>query len=67
MEKELYYKLSDNADLSGLYLRNMREVTEHIEMDLGDIDHEDRENVEYTIQPVLMTEDEFNNLPEWEG
>ena len=67
MEKELYFKLSDNADLGGLYLRNMQEVSEHIEMDLGDIQLEDRENVEYTIQPVLMTEDEFNNLPEYEG
>lgn len=67
MEKEIYYKLSDNADLNGLYLRNIREVNEHIEMDLGDMKPNEREDVEYTIQPVLMTEEDFNNLPEWEG
>jgi len=67
MEKEIYYLLSDNADLGGLYLRSMREVSEHIEMDLGDIDPADREKVQYIITPVLMTEDEFNNLPEYEG
>lgn len=62
-EKELYFKLSDNADLNGLYLPTMREVSEHIETDLGDIHPSERENVSYTIEIVMMTEDEFNNLP----
>jgi len=67
MEKQMYYCLSDNADLGGLYLNSMREVSEHIEMDLGDIEPSDRENVVYTISIVFMTEDEFGNLPEYEG
>ena len=67
MERELYYKLSDNADLNGLYLASMREVTEHIEMDLGDIHPDERDKVSYTIEIVFLTEDEFNNLPEYEG
>lgn len=66
-EKEIYYCLSDNADLGGLYLASMREVSEHIEMDLGDIHPSERENVQYTITPVLMTAEEFANLPEYEG
>lgn len=66
MEKELYLILSDNADCT-IYLRNMREVSEHIDNDLGDIHPQERENVQYTITPVYMTEDEFNNLPEYEG
>lgn len=66
-EKEMYYKLSDNADLGGLYLASMREVSEHIEMDLCDIHPQDRENVSYTIEIVFMTENEFKNLPEYEG
>lgn len=59
--------LSDNADLGGLYLASMREVSEHIEMDLGDIEPSDRENVQYTVTPVFMTQTEFNNLPEYNG
>lgn len=66
-EKEIYYKLSDNADLNGLYLASMREVSEHIEMDLGDIHLSDIENVQYTITPVYMTKEEFDNLPEYDG
>lgn len=66
-EKEMYYCLSDNADLNGLYLSSMREVSEHIEMDLGDIEPSDRENVQYTITPVYLTQTEFDNLPEYEG
>lgn len=67
MEKELYYKLSDNADLGELHLRSLQEVIQHIDMDLGDIHPKERESVFYTIQPVYMTEDEFNNLPEYDG
>lgn len=66
-EKQMYYCLSDNADLGGLYLSSMREVSEHIEMDLGDIQPSDRENVQYTITPIFMTEEDFDNLPEYEG
>ena len=66
-EKEMYYCLSDNADLGGLYLPNMTEVMNHIEMDLGDIEPSDRENVEYKITVVFMTQNEFDNLPEYEG
>jgi len=66
-EKDMYYCLSDNADLGGLYLASMREVSEHIEMDLGDIEPSDRENVEYKISIVFMTEEEFSNLPEYNG
>lgn len=63
----MYFRLSDNADLNGLYLANMTEVTEHILNDIGDVHPNEVEQLEYTIQPVFMTEDEFNNLPEYEG
>jgi len=66
-EKEMYYQLSDNADLGGLYLASINDVMQHIEMDLGDTHPSDRENVQYTISVVYMTEDEFANLPEYEG
>jgi len=66
-ENEMYYCLSDNGDLNGLYLASMREVSEHVEMDLCDVEPLDRHKVQYTITPVFMTETEFNNLPEYEG
>lgn len=67
MEKQMYFRLSDNADLNGLYLANMTEVTEHILNDIRDVHLNEIDQLEYTIQPVFMTEDEFNNLPEYEG
>lgn len=66
MEKEIFYALSDNSDLKNLYLRNMNEVSEYIETDISDIEPEDREKVEYTIRLILMTQDEFDNLPEYQ-
>lgn len=67
MEKQMYFRLSDNADLNRLYLANMTEVTEHILNDIGDVHPNEIDQLEYTIQPVFMTEDEFNNLPAYEG
>ena len=66
MEKKLFYSLSDNFDLSNLYLRDMQEVAEYIDNDIPNLEISDREEVEYTIKPVFMTQDEFDNLPEYE-
>ena len=66
MQKEIFYNLSDNADLSNLTLHDLDAVKEYIETDMGNIDPEDREKVVYTITPVLMTQDEFDNLPEYQ-
>jgi len=66
MEKEIFYSLSDNADLGGLILANLDEVKNHILNDIGDIHPNEVEQVVYTIRPVLMTQDEFDNLPEYQ-
>jgi len=66
MEKEIYYCLSDNGDLSNLYLANIDEVKYHILNDIGDVDPNDLEDVVYTIKIVKMTSDEFASLPEYE-
>lgn len=66
MDKEIYFKLSDNADLNELHLQNMQQVTEHILNDIGDMHPNEVEQLQYTITPVLMTPDEFaffNTLP----
>lgn len=66
MEKEIFYNLSDNADLDSLTLANLDHVKEYILNDIGNIEPEDRENIVYMIRPVLMTQDEFDNLPEYD-
>lgn len=63
MEKKLYYKLSDGADVSGIVME-LSGVMEWIESDMRGVPEEDLKEFEYTIQPVMMTEEEFNNLPE---
>lgn len=61
MEKDLYFRLEDNADMD-ITLQSMRQVYEAIELDIADIEPAERENVFYTITPVYMTYEEFNNL-----
>lgn len=64
--KELFFKLSDNADLQDYHLPNLNEIRDYIETDLGNMHPDERELVVYTIQPVLMTQEEFDNLPEYQ-
>lgn len=64
MKKKLYYYLSDNADLS-VYLKSTLEVMDVIDAELFDMADEEKEEAEYTIKPVYMTEEEFNEIPEW--
>jgi hypothetical protein len=61
MEKKLYFKLSDNGDVSNvvLALDGCMEWIKNDEFLEGD-------DVEYTLVPVWMTEEEFDNLPEAE-
>ena len=60
-EKELYYKLEDNGDMSCV-CTSMREVADVMEGDILDIEPSEREKVFYTITPVYMTESEFEAL-----
>ncbi|RAJ28892.1 hypothetical protein [Pedobacter cryoconitis] len=61
MEKELYYALSDNADMSCV-CATLREVADLIDIDLGDIDPKERVRVFYTVTPLYLTEIEFKEL-----
>lgn len=64
MEKKLYYQLSDGGDYEGVTME-LSGIMSWIE---GDQDNckEGDDMPEYTITPVWMTEEEFNNLPEAE-
>jgi hypothetical protein len=61
MEKELYYKLEDNGDLSCV-CQTLTEASNIMDGYLGDWDPSEVEKVFFTITPIYMTEDEFNAL-----
>lgn len=65
MKKNLYYKLSDNADVEGIVM-DLDGCMAWIEGDQENINEDDVDVIEYIIAPVWMTEDEFNNLPEYD-
>jgi len=62
MEKKLYYQLSDNVDVWNITM-TLTDCFEWIASDMEGLD-ENSNDVEYTINPVWMTQDEFYNLPE---
>ena len=66
MKKKLFLSVSDNFDLSNLYLKDMDAVTEYINGDIPNYNGDDINQIEWTIKPVFMTQDEFDNLPEYE-
>ena len=66
MEKKFFYALSDNFELSNLYLPDMDAVAEYIDGDTPNLTAEDKREIEYSIKLVEMTQDEFDNLPEYQ-
>lgn len=63
MEKKLYFKFSDNADvceavtdLSGAMKWIESDISEHTEFEV--------EEIQYTLTPIWLTDEEFNNLGE---
>ena len=66
MEKKLYYKLDDGDDISGLVL-DLSGCMAHIEGEQEDLKEGEDEDRWYTLTPIWMTDEEFDNLPEYEG
>lgn len=61
MEKKLYFELADNADTGGVILK-LSGAMAWIE---GDIDNQgEGSEIQYTLTPVWMADEEFENLPE---
>lgn len=63
MEKKVYWLVSSNYDLSN----HVADLETAMELIKGDFDYQDeggRIEVEYTIRPVWITEDEYEQLPE---
>lgn len=63
MEKKIYWLVESNGDLS-LTVASLATVKKLIESDFEGIPHEDVEEFQYTVTPVLMTPKEFKNMPE---
>jgi hypothetical protein len=67
MEKKLYYQLSDNADVSKIVMELSGAMT-WIEEEMKEHTPATPEDdlPEFTITPIWLTDEEFNNLPESE-
>ena len=61
MEKELYWLVESNGDLSNT-VQTLEHVKDLIE---GDFDNEEqKQDVQYTITPKYLTQKEYEALPE---
>lgn len=63
MEKKLYWLLEDNGDLS-VYCESVEELTMLMEGEFESLERNEQEETQYTITPVWMTQQEYDNLPE---
>ena len=64
--KKLYFQFSDGADVSNVVMQ-LDGCLEWIKGDdLERKDEEDLSEIEYTIKPILLTDEEFENLTEAE-
>ena len=62
-EKKLYWQLSDNGDVSNVTL-TLEAAFEWIKNEVESVIPSDSENYEYTLNPVWLTDEEFEALPE---
>lgn len=61
MEKTQYWLVESNGDLSNI-VQNLEQVKELIE---GDFENEmEKEEVEYIISPIYLTDEEYEELLE---
>lgn len=66
MEKRLYWLVESNRDLS-VTVQDFAQVKELIEGDFANENEDGKfeiDDLQYTITPQMMTQEEFENLPE---
>lgn len=67
MEKKKFFKLtSDARDISGCIFPDLSGATEWINAELDELTDQ-TEETDYTITIIWMTQEEFENTPEYEG
>ena len=65
-DKKLFFQFSDGADISKVVMQ-LDACLEWIKSDeLEKKDENELSEIQYTITPVLMTDEEYENLPEAE-
>jgi hypothetical protein len=57
------YQLSDNADMNNIVM-DLSGCLATIEADMEGVSEASQDEREYTITPIWLTDDEFENLPE---
>jgi len=63
-DKKIYWLLEDNADLS-ITCENLETCTDLIQNEIDNLDGDTQVgDVQFTLTPKFMTEEEYNNLPE---
>ncbi len=66
MEKKLYWKIQSNED-TNITFGDLESCKIIIEADIEGRPQDEVEQLEFTITPVYLTEEEYDNLPEWDG
>jgi len=58
------YKLSDNVGLSGYFLSSIKDVCEHLQIELEN--QEVGETYVFNVEIITMKVEDFNDLPEYQ-
>lgn len=63
---KMYLLSGGPQDLSHLYLPSLKEVADFVEADIAEMQADELEELEYTIEIKLMTQKEIDDLPEYD-
>lgn len=65
MEKKLYFRFSDGIDVEGVIME-LSGAMQWIEGDMPEFKEGDDPLPEYVLEPIWLTDEEYNNLQESE-
>lgn len=66
MEKKMYWRIESNEDTS-VTVVDLPTCQTIIEADIDGRPQNELEELQFTITPIFLTDEEYENLPEWEG
>jgi hypothetical protein len=69
MNKKIYFKVSryENNQFLGSYIEEKVKNAIELELNLSDVNEYFDNNIEIRIKPIKLTEEEFENLPDFKG
>lgn len=62
MQKKLYFTFRDGHDVN--LVMELSGIMTYIEVDSAELSQEDMADKLYTLTPIYLTEEEYDNLPE---